>query len=115
MAIPFPAAALAPFFDETIVVEGKRKHGSGTRSVRGTFNACVFDNGFADPFAEADAESNVRTFSISVRAGDWIERTPPQTGDRISIDGQSQTFKLAVSRVDSVLGDTWTCTAKEVA
>ena len=114
MAIPFPVAALAPFFDETIVVEGKRKHGSGTRSVRGTFNACVFDNGFADPFAEADAESNVRTFSVSVRAGDWIERTHPQLGDRITFNKQGSTINLAVSRVESLLGDIWALTAREV-
>lgn len=108
---------MAPFFDETIVVEGVRPGVADgtTRTVKGTFKACVFDNGLADPFADADAESNVRTFSISVRARDWIERTPPQTGDRISIDRPGITFKLAVSRVDSVLGDTWTCTAKEAA
>jgi len=107
--------AFAPFFDETIVVEGVRKHGSGTRSVRGSFKACVFDSGFADPFAEADAESNARAFSVSVRAGDWLDRTPPQTGDRISFDKQGLSFKLAVSRVESLFGDTWTLTAKEVA
>jgi hypothetical protein len=129
------SAAFVPFFDCVISVEGLRASSSSgsaaptlaaataARKVSGTFKACVFDNGFADPFAAADADSNVRTFSISVRAGDWIERTPPQIGDRITIHEEMEvpegalcpkSHALTVSRVDSVTGDIWSFRAKEV-
>ena len=113
-----PASAFAPFFDEVISVEGRRSatlSADGapavTRNVSGSFYACVFDNGFADPLADADAESGVRTFSITVRAGDWIEGTKPQTGDRVHLaDGTL----LAVNSVGMLAGDTWVLTAREV-
>ena len=114
--------AFRHFFDEPIVVEGERPcldtaqgASPSARSVKGTFLACVFDNGLSSPFADSDVDTDVRTFSISVRARDWIERTPPQLGDRISLDSNGISFKLAVSRVESLLGDIWTVTAKEVA
>lgn len=109
--------AFAPFFDTPIAVEGQR---TGGRRIAGNFNACVFDNGFADPFADADADSVIHTFSISIMAGDWLENRPPQVGDKIVIaladacTPDLPSIKLAVSHVDSLLGDTWTLTAKEI-
>ena len=108
--------AFGPFFDETIVVEGKRpasRAAGASRPVKGTFRACVFDNGFADPFAEGDADSNVRTFSVSVRPGDWIEGTPPQPGDRITLERDGFSFHLAVKDVTPTFGS-WTVAAREV-
>lgn len=116
----FDIKAFSPFFDIPIAVEGERSAPEGARRIAGTFMACVFDNGFADPFADADAETSIRTYSVSVIAGDWLEKKPPQTGDRIAVDfsgGCSPTLpsmKLSVSRVDQIVGDTWTFTAKEV-
>jgi hypothetical protein len=113
-------AAFACFFTDVITVEGLRavpsSSGSGTaaRKVSGTFRACVFDNGFADPFAEADADTNARSFSVSVRSGDWIERTPPQVGDKITLELDGLAYRLAVSRIDTTTGDIWSITAKEV-
>lgn len=82
--------------------------------------ACVFDNGFADPFAEVDANSICRTYSVSVLAGDWLEQQPPQIGDKIMISKSDDctyllpTLHLVVAHVDSIVGDTWTLTVREV-
>lgn len=109
--------AFAPFFDTPIAVEGNRADG---KRVAGNFIACVFDNGFADPFTEADADSTIRTFSISIIAGDWLEGKPPQVGDKIYVSNPDDctpdlpNLVLAVSRIDSILGDTWVLTAKEI-
>lgn len=109
--------AFASFFDTPIAVEGNR---ANSKRIAGNFMACVFDNGFADPFAEADADSTIRTFSISIMAGDWLENKPPQIGDKIVISypddctPQLPAIKLAVSHIDQLLGDTWTITAKEL-
>ena len=125
------SAAFTPFFGCVISVEGLRASSSSgsaaptlaaataARKVSGSFEAYITDNGFANAFAAADADSNVRTFSISMRAINWSERTPPQIGDRITIQESKETpslvgLSLAVSRVDSVTGDTWFLTAKEV-
>lgn len=112
MPVIFPKSVFSPFFDRRISVEGNRLFTPGqTRKVAGTYCACIFDNGFADPFADADSESAVRTYSISVLAGDWLDHEPPQVGDRVTCGD----IKLAVSRVDSILGDTWELTAREVS
>ena len=109
--------AFNPFFDTPIAVEGMR---TNNRKVAGNYLACIFDNGFADPFAEIDTDSNCRTYSISILAGDWLEAQPPQIGDKIMItkpDDCSPTLpmmNLVVAHVDQLIGDTWTLTAKEV-
>ena len=107
-------AAMSPFFDDVIIVKGVRASASQTSQtpICGTFRACVFDNGFADPIASADAESNVRTFTIITPAGEWLERNPPQVGDTVAMDGRPP---LRVARIDSLDGDEWVMTAKEVA
>ena len=107
------AAAMAPFFDDVIIVEGRRTSSdhNGTRSISGTFRACVIDNGFADPIAAGDAESNVRTYTIITPVGGWLERTPPQTGDRITLENGR---RLAVQRINALDAGDWTLTAKEV-
>lgn len=118
MTDPFKFArdAFSQFFDVPISIEGKRKSGI----VAGTYNACIFDNGFADPMIETDSDTTVRTYSIMINAGDWLEERPPQVGDRITISNSTDCardlpcIKLAVSSVDSLLGDTWSLTAMEV-
>lgn len=56
-----------------------------------------------------------------IKAGDWLEERPPQVGDRITVNVSSDCardlpcIKLAVSSVDSLLGDTWSMTATEVS
>ena len=109
-------AAFIPFFDIPVAVEGLRENGK----VAGTFMACVFDNGFAAPFTDTDVDSTIRTYSISIMAGDWLEKLPPQVGDKIMVSYADDctpnlpNINLAVSHIDSLVGDIWTLTAKEV-
>lgn len=116
-------AAFEPFFCDVIVVEGRRANPAGspkagTRTVRGTFRASVVDNGFSDPIAAADAESGVRSFTVSVPAGEWLERTEPQVGDRVrveSVGGRAARLPpLAVCSVGLMPGCVWTFEAREV-
>ena len=85
-----------------------------------TFYACVFDQGFATPFAEADADTTIRTFSIQIKAGDWLEKKPPQIGDEVSL-GQmfecapdAPAMRLVVCKVGNLIGSVWEVTAREV-
>ena len=118
MTTPFSdfKAAFVPFFDTPIAVEGQRANGK----VAGSFMACIFDNGFAEPLGNADVESTIRTYSISIQAGDWLEKRPPQVGDKIFVNQSDActpnlpNIALAVSHIDSIVGDTWVLTAKEV-
>jgi hypothetical protein len=106
-------AAFSPFFDDAIVVEGVRSSADGgRRKVQGTFSACVLDTGFAEPLMEGDADSDVRTYSVSIRSGDWVDGTKPQVGDRVRLADGTQ---LAVSRTDNLLGEIWSLTAREVS
>lgn len=101
--------AFRGFYDKVIVVKAPR----AGRTVTGTFKACVFDDGFADPFSEADAETDVRAFGISVCIGDWIDAKPPQVGDRIELEIHGMNFKLAVKSVSPGI-DEWRMVAREV-
>ena len=111
MASPFDdiSGAFEPMFSDSFSVRGKRNG----RTIRGTFYGCVLDTGFSDPISEADSESVVRSYSITVCRENWLERKPPQTGDRVEV-AEIPGLRLAVSHVDSVAGDLWTFTAREV-
>lgn len=108
--------AFSMFFDTPISVSGERPSGS----IAGNFNACVFDQGFADAFSEGDADTTIRTFSISILAGDWLEQKPPQIGDKVVINKPTScapnlpVLNLVVSHIDQLLGDVWIFTAREV-
>lgn len=104
-------AAFAPFFGDVIAVSGRRRADGEVREFAGTFSACVLETSFSDAAVETDADSSVRTFSVSVATGDWLDGQRPQIGDRIRLaDG----LTLAVSHVDNLAGDTWTLSAREV-
>lgn len=119
--VTFHNAAFSPFFDTPIAVEGERvRTSNSSEKVAGSFMACIFDNGFDTPFTEADVESTIRTYSVSIMAGDWLEKQPPQVGDKIFVSKPDvctpdlPNMVLAVSHIDSLVGDTWVLTAKEV-
>lgn len=106
-----PRNAFAPFFGDVIAVSGRRRVDGEVRDFSGTFSACVLETSFSDASVETDADSSVRTFSVSVASGDWLDGQRPQIGDRIKLaDG----LPLAVSHVDNLAGDTWTLAAREV-
>lgn len=112
LAIDFDnPSAFAPFYSDTIVVDGVRPFAGSHRRVQGTFKACVLDTGFSEALMEGDADSDVRTYSVSIRSGDWVDGTKPQVGDRVRLANGTQ---LAVFRTDNLLGETWSLTAREV-
>ncbi len=85
--------AFAPFFDETIVIEGVRANGA---RVNTTVRACVVDNGFDDSLGDGDPANTRRSFSIWMPLGAWLYGELPQIGDIVRLrDGA----RLAVSRV----------------
>ena len=104
-------AAIAPFLDETIVVDGVRRSDGEKRTLRLSLAACVIDNGFSEPISSGDADSDVRIYSITVRASDWTDATPPQIGDRVTL-GNGR--RLALSDVGTISGSVWTLSAREV-
>ena len=81
---PSDSHAFAPFYDTHARITGTRRAGRGTRSIDGTFPACVIDNGYDEIIGETGTASTVRTVTIYVpRTGPdaWRDETPPQRGD----------------------------------
>jgi hypothetical protein len=106
-------AAFAPFFTDAIAVEGWRRDADGVKhKLTCSCKACVIDNGYADALVDGDADTVVRGYAISVRAGDWLSSYKPQVGDRIRIIDSN--LLLSVARTDCLFGDVWSITAREV-
>ena len=113
MAAFIPDSAFDPMLCDTIVVEGKRNvSGSVTRPVSGTFRASVMENGYAEPTSDQDAERKVLMIVVWVKEGDWIEKSPPQVGDRIFLENGRQ---FAVKEAGAPFGGIWPMEAWEVA
>ncbi len=113
--------AFEPFFDTPVFVKGRRPdERNEIKLVSGTFYACVFDQGFANPILDADADTDVKTYTIQIRAGDWLNKLPPQIGDEVQIGKQMEcapnapSSKLVISQVGELVGDVWDLQAKEV-
>ena len=104
-------AAFAPLFSDTVDVTGVRRIGTGTHYIEGSCKACVFENGFADPIADGEINSDVRTFSVQIRSEDWIDSERPGVSYRLTL---ANGVKCAVTRVDLSLDGTWCLSAREV-
>lgn len=104
-------AAFAPLFSDTVDVTGVRRIGTGTHYVEGSCKACVFENGFADPIADGEIDSDVRTFSVQIRSEDWIDSERPGVSYRLTL---ANGIKCAVNRVSLGLDGVWVLDAKEV-
>ena len=88
--------AIAPFFDDILVVEGRRAAG---RDVRCTVRACVLDHGFSDPLLNgASAASEARELAVQLPRNFWPYTQPPQIGDRVKLaSGQSfEVYKVGL-------------------
>ena len=100
----FNPAAFTPFYDQLVVVNGAAQ--------RGTFKACVFEEGFDDPLSEVSVETDTRSAVIVIpKTGDggWNCQERPRVGDKVTIlswgdiEGVND---FAVKRVDD-FGDSW--------
>lgn len=89
-------AAFAPFYDDTVAVEGTRE---GRVLKTGPLAACVFDQGLDDPIGEGDTASTRRRYTISIRFADWPDTFMPQNGDIVTLaDGNGSLTVLSVAR-----------------
>lgn len=87
-----PASAFNSFFDEPIIVEGRRLANlssnpgpAGARNVSGRFKACVFDDGAVDLAADSVASSDEKAFTLRIRKADWTYEFPPWRGMGITL------------------------------
>lgn len=98
MADPWNTAEpFSPMFSETVEVSGSRAKG---QSFRGSFSACVYPVEDEEPFADTDADSDLRHFRLLVtkmgRRG-WNKPYPPQIGDQVKLKNGS---KWKVSKME---------------
>ena len=96
------AKAFAPFFDDRVVVEGRR----GDRMIREACRACVLDSGFVDVDADAVAQSDEHVFSVRILRRDWPDASGPRIGDMVRLDGGR------VLRITECVGDAVSFTAR---
>ena len=110
---PSDSRAFAPFYDSRVRITGTRGAGASTRTIDGTFPACLLDNGYADPMGESNTQSTARTRTIYIpRTGPdaWRDETPPQRGDTITtLDGA----RWGVQSVDATDRTQFTMEVKE--
>lgn len=102
-------APFAPFYTDTVGVEGQR----AGKQLRGQFRACVFDQGLGDPLNDADASTSRRCVTIQIPVdgpGAWIGGRP-QVGDKVTVESYGCTFK--VSTVSRPLGCAWELEARQ--
>ena len=81
-------AAMAPFFDDVLAVEGRRRARNAAQTIRSTLRACVIDDGVDEPLMDQSTGVTRRRWLIRVRAVDWPEVEPPQVGDVVHIPGE---------------------------
>ena len=105
MPIVIPEQALAPFYDTEVAFFGTRP---GPRPIAVVVKCCVFEDGFAPPPIDTDVDTSVRTYSLSFPISAWTDETPPQKGERVSMNGAD----YFVDAVQTVIGD-YNVTVKE--
>lgn len=74
--------AFAPFFDETVAVEGR----VGGRAVAQTLKACVVDAGPADPDPDAVCSTAETLYSVRVLRDEWADVEPPRRGFEVRLE-----------------------------
>lgn len=94
--------AFAPFFDDLVVVEGRR----GADRFREACRACVLDSGFVDTDADAVAQSDEHVFSVRILRRDWPDGSGPRIGDTVRLDGGR------VLRITECVADSMSFTAR---
>lgn len=114
MTSPFAASSNAfdPFFTDAIAFFAHRPDGEH----RGTVMASIFDEGYADAFAEdASTSSTIGVMQILVRRIDWAAKlsTPPQPGDRFVSPTTGKTY--ATHTITHFAADIWRINAREIA
>lgn len=107
-------AAFAPFYDLSATICGQAQSG--------TFKACVFEEGLADPLSEASTGTEVKHVLIVIPKtgpGGWNNPQPPVRGDKVTMTEWAGVPGEHSFAVESVEGDgfagEWHLKAREVA
>lgn len=112
--IDIAASAFEAFYDQRVVVRGKRTDGS---AIAETVEACVFEGGFDDPFDAESVASDRRAVEVLIPFYAWRDDSPPQVGDIVEVYGdlhdRLHLSKFAITSVDVKIGD-FDIKAKEV-
>ena len=112
--IDIAASAFEAFYDQRVVVRGKRTDGS---AIAETVEACVFEGGFDDPFDSESVACDRRAVEVLIPFYAWRDDNPPQVGDIVEVQGdlhdRLHVSKFAVSSVDVRIGD-YSLKAREV-
>lgn len=75
-------AAFVPFFDDHVVVEGRRS----AQTFRAPARACVIDAGPVDIDSEAVAASAEHAYSVHIPCADWTLADMPRRGDSVRLE-----------------------------
>lgn len=108
------ASAFAAFYDRTVVVRGKRDDGA---AISQTVEACVFEDGFDDAFADESVGTERRGIEVLIPVYAWRGDTPPRVGDLIEVYADTNdkmnysTFRIRECNIR--IGD-WDIKAREV-
>lgn len=95
-------AAYDLFYDETAAVGGVRLE-TGAASTRAALQAvpcCVFGGEMPDPANDAIMPGDDCGFRVWIRKNDWLDHTPPQRGDTLTIEGRP-VMRVVNSQFDS--------------
>lgn len=101
-------AGFNPFYGDMVAVEGLR----ASRTERGSYAACIFDNGIEEPIAEGDTSNNRRNITVQISRTDkgWLTGGP-QKGDVITLECGT---KFKVKNVSALMNSDWLMEAREV-
>lgn len=103
--------AFDPFFDETAVVTGKRKDAgaAAARNLKLKVPCCVVGGAKGEVLNGAGSETVGNVFSVIVRRSEWPDRSAPQEGDTVTIEGYSE---MGVERVGPLVRGEWRLVCK---
>lgn len=94
------AVGLSAEFEKTpAAYSGTRREAAGVRQIRHPLDVLMLENGTADTYANADAPSYARSYTVAIRREDWPEVTDPDPSDRLDAAPCGRPIALKVSSV----------------
>jgi hypothetical protein len=95
---------MSNLFNTCVAVSGERNENGNVRKFCiAVSKACVLDGSMDESIADTAIESGRRAMTVCVRYRDWAEKTPPQKGDVVNIDGK----RFGVTKVGDIFRREW--------
>jgi hypothetical protein len=95
---------MSKLFNETIAVSGERNEGDIVRKFCiAVSHACVLDGSMDEAISEVGTSSERRALTVCIKYHDWAEKTPPQKGDMVNVNGK----RFGVVKVGDILSREW--------